>query len=161
MRFFLFCSLPSFRREMSTDATHATATKESFDQRFATIRDRIQTFHGKILQDSTKGTYSTANMRTIPPKLEYVCNTLTSFLAHFLQANPCNPQELRTMIASNRTIDDPSLDRELETLLQELCPLMMPWDSSMNAQISHLIQQILVYPFSPNASHRVDGQTKV
>ena len=148
---------------MSTDvpdaphATDATDAKKSFDQRFAEIRDRIQTFHGKILQDSTKGMYSTANMRTIPPKLEYVCNTLTSFLAHFLQANPCNPQELRMIMASNKTLEDPSLDDELYSLLQELCPLMQPWDSSMNAQISHLIQQILVYPFSPNASHRVDG----
>lgn len=137
------------------------STEKTFDDRFAKIRDSIQTFHGKILQDSTKGTYSTANMRTIPPKLEYICNTLTSFLAHFLQANPCDKSELDTMIASNRTIEDPSLDRELYTLLEGLCPLMLPWDSSMNARMSHLIQQILVYPFSPNASHRVDGQAKV
>jgi hypothetical protein len=128
---------------------------EDFEIRFAKIKEKLHTFHGNFLQENTINILNPKQLKELLPKLQQIYDTLMHFLAHCLENNGCDSSTIRFIVSTNAGSDDDA--KKLEKLLHSLCPEMSPWDANMNAEVSHLCKQFIEYPFSINASHRVDG----
>ena len=128
---------------------------EEFETRFAMIKEKVHRFHGNFLQEHTIYILNPKQLKELLPKLQQIYDTLMHFLAHCLEKNGCDSSTITFIVSTNAGSDDDA--QKLEELLKELCPHMSPWDANMNAQVSHLCKQFIEYPFSINASHRVDG----
>ena len=143
--------------------------EDEFKQRFAKIKRIFIEFHRKFVQKNTIRSTEPRLLHEMLPKFQRIYDTLMHFLAHCLQNEKCDSTTIDTIIRTNThllrdetspngsSVHTDELGRELRTLLSELCEHMNPWDANMNAQFTHLCKQFIEYPFSINASYRVDG----
>ena len=124
--------------------------QEDLHRRIHTIHKILETYHKKFLQDNTILDHSPASVKNISPKLDHVCQVLKEFLNNFLLEE--------TQASCKERIIEMEAD-DLRSLLESLCPHLVPWHPDLSPLVKYMIEQRFEYnnPFLPEQSNPLVG----
>ena len=140
----------------------------TFEERLDAMDTLLETFHAKMIQDSTTDTHTTSNLRTkVLPRIQCVYDALTSFLNRCtddtVDCENIEAVQVRDILESNLPESDTDLHAKIVELLKALSPHMLPWHIHLHPRLTYTItRRFRDYPFSVDSSHRssiqeVDG----
>jgi hypothetical protein len=140
----------------------------TFEERLEAMDTLLQTFHAKMIQDSTADTHTTSNLRTkVLPRLQCVYDALTAFLNRCtddtVDCENIDAVQVSDILLSNLPESDTELHSSIVELLRSLSPHMLPWHIHLHPRLTYTItRRFRDYPFSVDSSHRssdeqVDG----
>ena len=102
-------------------------------ERLDAIHAILEKYHQKVLQDTTVVDHSPASVKNIFPKLDNASSVLKEFLNGFLMEE--------TQAECVEKIKSVNADDGLRSVLESLCPLLVPWHPDLSTLVKYMIER--------------------